>query len=454
MPQIVAPACASQMGRHVFVSYSHLDAELAEPFMRTMYALAGNLPELGLARERIFYDRAMLKAGDDWDDSIKSHLQRADLFLLLVSSRSLTSRYCLAEELAGAARLGIPIVPVLLSATPAWDSRPVDGDVRNRRLGAFNAVPVNGKSGPQPIRGGNWATRDLALTEAARQIAARLTRDDTPPQATAATHAPRRAIAPLLPYFCNQQPPASSFESGLDAWPADRALLVLVKGEFADDTPGFWERLCHKNLVDYCEMERAGVPLRPARPLELPAAYDGDRLVDDIPLQVRRKLSEALFGNARRLRSGADLAALLDSDGGLQPLCATLSTEPHAGAAAVLGAFLDLIDEAPVDAPLGRLVIAVLVENPALVAEERLVEALALRRQAGRTHVVETRRLLPLTGEEVKLWYRQHRLADALKLDEEQLVKLLFKGAGTLRHRAFDQQVRPLLGLTARETPT
>lgn len=449
LPQIVAPASTGAVGRHVFVSYSHLDAELAEPFMRTLYALAGNLPELGLAPERIFYDRAKLKAGDDWDDSIKSHLQRADIFLFLVSSNSLTSRYCLKEELTGAASLGIAIVPVLLSPTPMWENRPVEGDARNRRLGAFNAVPINGKAGPQPIRGGNWATRDQALAQAAQQIAARLQRDDAPLSPTTA-HAPqstRRALPPLLPNLCNQQQPEDSFENGLDLWTPEKALLVLVKGEFVDDAPGFWERLCHKNLAGFCEV--ASQALRPARPLELPSAFDGAQLQADLLPAVRRKLSEALFGNSRRMRSGADLAALLATDDAVQPLWATLPSEAAEGSAAVLQALLALLDEAPAGAPLGRLVIAVLVENPALVADDQLALTLALR--ATRTHVVEARRLQPLKRDDVKRWHRQHQLQDTLALDEEQLVERLFKQGELLRHRPFDQLVRPLLGLSAKE---
>jgi hypothetical protein len=106
LPQIVPPTTAGTGGRHVFISYSHVDGELAGRFMRSLWALAGNQPELRLAPERMFYDRDKLKAGDDWDGSIQSHLRRADLFPLLVSMNSLTSAYCLTRELEEAARLG------------------------------------------------------------------------------------------------------------------------------------------------------------------------------------------------------------------------------------------------------------------------------------------------------------------------------------------------------------
>ena len=472
LPQIVAATTPSAGGRRVFVSYSHLDADLAEAFMRALRVLAGNMPELCLAPERIFYDRAHLKAGDDWNDVIKSQLLLADVFLLLVSNHSLDSRYCLQEELHGAAVLGIPIVPVLLSTVPAWDSRPIEGDPLGRRLGALNAVPINGKSGLQPIRGGNWATRDQALTQAMQQIAARLVRDAAPLQQAAAGAAaglapgaraavgagaargaarpPQRVLAPLLPNYCNQQPPEDSFESGLDRWRPGRALLVLVKGEFADDTTGFWERLCSKNLVDFCELQN--LPLGSPKSLELPRAFDAGQLVDELALSVRRRLSEALFLNARRLRSGADLAALLAAQGSVLPLCTTLPDEPAPAAAALLGALLALIEDVPADAPLDRLVIAVMVENPLLVADPALASTLQLLGRFERCDIVETRRLQPLTTDDVMRWHRHHDLTAVLRLDEGQLVDRLFAGAATLRHRPFDQLVRPLLGLAAIES--
>jgi hypothetical protein len=455
LPQIVPPTTAGTGGRHVFVSYSHLDGELAGRFMRSLWALAGNQPELRLAPERMFYDRDKLKAGDDWDESIQSHLRRADLFLLLVSMNSLTSAYCLTRELEEAARLGIAFIPVLLTPTPMWKTRPVEGDSRKRRLGDFNAVPVSGGSGEQPIVGGDWATIETALAQAAEQIAARLMRDDATLTAVSAPPArrppSRRALPPLLPYLCNQQPTAISFDNGLDTWPKDRALVVLLKGEFADDAPGFWERLRDSNLADYCNVQ--GLPIGSVHVFDLPRAAEAGATPDDVLRALRREVSAALFGNARRMQTGADIAAVLANEAGVLLLCTSLPAQPSADAALVLGALLALLDQVPATAPLQRLVVAVLIESPELVGQTSLVDELGLRGRSSLAHVVETRRLQPLTPEDVSRWYRRQELKDVLPLDEAQLLERLFNGAATLRHRPFDQQVRPLLGLAPEDSP-
>jgi hypothetical protein len=428
-----------------------------QPFIKALYALAGNAPALGLAEARIFYDQDRLQAGELWDDTIRSQLARADVFVLLVSNQSMTSRYCMAEELATAARSGTLVVPVLLEPTASWHTRPILGGPPGRTLGDFNGVPLREGTGPHPIHGGSWPTTAAACTTAVEQIAARLRHDDALPplQAQAAARQPRVTLEPLLPSLCNQQPPADSFMDGLEEWPASRALLVLVKGEYADDTPGFWNRLREKNLAAHCRRAPGGRALAPVRPLELPAAYVEDRLQDNLPKAVRRAMSEALFdGDRGALRSGEDLAAVLQKATGIVPLQATLAAERPEGCAAVLQALLDLLDATPADTPLDRLVVAVLVENPGLVATTDVAGALALRTQpARRTHVVETHRLIALTGDEVKRWHRIHGLQTALQLNEEQLVQRLFKGAATLRHRPFDEEVRPMLGLTAKDPP-
>jgi len=453
LPDVPPPTTAGSIGRHVFVSYSHKDAALVEPFMSALYALAGNAPELGLARERIFFDSERIRAGDDWDATIESHLLRADVFLLLVSNQCLTSQYCVTKELSGAARRGIPVVPVLLSPTASWKTRPVDGDPQQRLLGALNAVPLLGSTGPQAIHGGGWATVELACTAAADQLCERLRRDDAPPplQAQAAQRQAHPRLDALLPYLCNQQPPADSFDDGLEAWPAGHALLVLVKGEYADDTPGFWDRMRARNLPPSVH-RRGGQALTPKRPLELPKAQVEGRLQEGLPRIVRRALSEALFdGDRGALLSGDDLAAVLQKATGVVPLEATLGAEDLAGCALVLQALLDLLDSTPPDALLGRLVLAVLVEDPALVALPDLAGSLRLRAPTRRTHVIETRRLIALTGDDVKRWHRNNGLGTALRLDEEALVQRLFKGAATLRHRPFTQEVQPLLGLVAKD---
>ena len=118
LPNVVAPVTDAAVGRHVFVSYARADLQAAKLFMDKLYALAASDKRLRLSKERIFFDQDRLKAGDEFGPVIESQLLLADVFLLLVSDKSLTSPYCLNKELAIAVAQGARIVPVLLAAPP------------------------------------------------------------------------------------------------------------------------------------------------------------------------------------------------------------------------------------------------------------------------------------------------------------------------------------------------
>ena len=459
LPQIVAATRPPTIGRYVFVSYSHKDARLAAAFMEALYGLAGNAEDLGLARERIFFDRGQLLAGDKWSDGIESALRVADLVLFLVSTSSLNSAFCVQRELAIAAEAGKTIVPVLLSPTAEWQGRKMLPGRPDTTLGSLQAVPTDDRNGVQPISGGTWTNQPVALAQAMKQIAMSLRRGAAPgmapggqvlqPAAGArARNAPRRTLPPLLPHLCNQMQPENSFEKGLDGWPEGRALLVLLKGEYPDDTTGFWNRVREKNLADYCE-QSLGRMLRPAQPLVLPRAGDAGPDAEDLQRALRRRLSEALTGKPRALANGLALAALLATLDGVLPLWGTLPQDSAAASGDLLRALLAVLDDVPDGTPMNRLAITLLIEDPGLVAEDQLVKLLSL--QAVRTHVIETRRLQPLSGDDVKIWHRAHDLEGIVGMDEETFVQRLFEGAPNLRHRTFDQRVRPILGLTRDE---
>lgn len=451
LPPITYSNAPAAVGRHVFVSYSHKDYKLAQDVVDALYALAGNAEELGLARERIFFDSARLTAGDRWSEQIDNALQLADVMLFLVSTASLNSAYCISDELGVAVAHGKTIVPVLLSPTPEWENRKLPGDPAGQRLGSLQGVPSdNGRL--HPISGGPWANRSVALERTMQGIARLLRRDApaAPATAPAATAGgPRRALPPMLPSLCNQMASVLSFDNGLDAWPAERALMVLLKGEFADHTSGFWDRVRLTQLADYCE-QVLGRPLREPRPLLLPSAADAGGDATALRVAVRRQLSEALTGRPRALPNGEALATLLAADDGVRLLEVILPQDTADNTAPLLQALLAVLDDVPAGAALGRLGLGVLIEEPSLVAEERLVQRLALA--PARTHLFETRRLQLLTGDEVRRWHRAHDLGPVVGLDEERFVQRVFGDAAQLRHLTFDQRVRPLLGLAREES--
>jgi hypothetical protein len=471
-PQLIAAAPtaagASDGTRRVFVSYSHRDGPMAgdgdlpAAVVRALNALADDQPELGLSPERIFFDRDSLMAGDGWNDRIFSEIQRTDVFLLLVSFNSLTSPFCIKQELAAAVSLGVQvIVPVLLSEC-TWSGHLVDAAGSGRTLGSFDAVPKDGNGNHVPIKSPLWPDRETALTRTMQQIARRLARVAVPgaaadTQSPPAPHTPerapagavarpvqRRGLPPFLPYLCNQDSAVGDFNAGIGGWDAAQSLLVLVKGIWDDDTEGFLGRLCAKNLRDFCDVQKT-LLLEP-RPLGLPQAIEGGRLRKPVPLanEVRAALSQALFDNVYRIRSPGDIADALHALQGVQPLLATLPVQADEGSIATLRALLDLIEDVPLRTPLDRLVIAVQVSAPELVDESALRKRFKLERRR-RVQVVELAPMQPLDREDVRLWHSNFRLSD--RVDQPRLLEHVFGGQTQLRMRPFDRSVRGLLGL-------
>lgn len=110
---------AGQSSVRVFVSYSHQDSKYLDSD-----SLLGYLS--GLEREQFeFWHDRRIKAGDLWDDTIRTEIERADVALVLVSQAFLNSRYCMDKEvelfLQRRRDSGLKIFPVILSPCD-WES--------------------------------------------------------------------------------------------------------------------------------------------------------------------------------------------------------------------------------------------------------------------------------------------------------------------------------------------
>ena len=437
-PGTATPRC------EVFISYSHLDAtalaagDLPQRFHAELLQLARNWPEFGISEDSIFFDRRGLLPGDEWGAVIEAALARCDVFIFLASSQSLTSRFCVERELASALALGKRIVPVLLADCQWFDHR-IAGDAQGRRLGGFDAVPKDARTQALPIE--LWPTLGQAFTATMAQLKLLLQHLAATPQVLAAPGGRRQVLSPLLPFACNQVQPETDFDIGIKPW-ASRALLVLVRGEYADHVPGFWRRLRCKNLVDGAA--RLGGKLLEERPVQSwPFKMQGsDAAIGDA---VRFALADALTGDRLGLAVGNALADALKAVPGVLPL----QLAAPGGAERLqrtLRLALDFIETAPPDAPLNRLVLAVLVEDKALLQASDLVAALGLG-QHTRTHVVAPSPLELLTPDDVRGWYDDNTLESSCSIDREALVAQVFAGADTLRMRSFSTQVRGLLAL-------
>jgi len=88
----------------IFISYSRKDKDLLEKLYPQITATYPN--------DKIWYDKD-LQGGEDWWKSIVTQISECDIFLLLVSPDSITSRIC-QEELQEAIERDKAILPVCI----------------------------------------------------------------------------------------------------------------------------------------------------------------------------------------------------------------------------------------------------------------------------------------------------------------------------------------------------
>ena len=80
-----------QISVKVFISYAHADQELRKK-------LEDHLSPLKYSGKITIWQDQEIPAGANWEDQINTHLNEADLILLLVSSSFIASKYCWNKE--------------------------------------------------------------------------------------------------------------------------------------------------------------------------------------------------------------------------------------------------------------------------------------------------------------------------------------------------------------------
>ena len=133
---------------NIFYSYAHEDERLRKKLDEHLALLQHQ----GLITG--WNDRD-ISAGTEWAKEINTHLETAQIILLLVSSSFLASEYCYSREMrralerhdAGTTR----VIPIILRPVYYWHNAP---------FGKLQALPTDGK----PISGGGWRNMDEAFT--------------------------------------------------------------------------------------------------------------------------------------------------------------------------------------------------------------------------------------------------------------------------------------------------
>lgn len=137
----------------IFLSYSHQDAELKDHFLNHM-AILGR----GRADRAIVWHDLDIRAGDNWRQGIGTHLQTADIIILLISASFIASDYCYSNEMVAAMvrhdRGEAKVVPIIVKPA-VWHDAPF------HKLQALphNAKPVN-----------TWPNEDLAWVDVVNEI--------------------------------------------------------------------------------------------------------------------------------------------------------------------------------------------------------------------------------------------------------------------------------------------
>jgi hypothetical protein len=144
----------------LFLSYSHRDEELRAQ-LETHLA--------GLRRQgfiTVWHDRR-ITAGEDFANAIDTHLERADVVLLLISPDFMASNYCFEKEMMRALERNregsCAVIPVILRPCD-WQDMP---------FGRLQGTPKDGK----PIT--LWANIDEAFLDVVKAIKGTLAKRDT-----------------------------------------------------------------------------------------------------------------------------------------------------------------------------------------------------------------------------------------------------------------------------------
>jgi hypothetical protein len=147
------PRQAARTPTRAFVSYSHHDEDMLHQFQIHLSALKH------LELLEVWSDRETL-GGGVVDPRIREQLERAQLFLLLISKDFLASEYCCKIELKRALERqqeGVAtIIPIIV--------RECDWDIPELRQ--FKALPKDGK----PVDSRHWRNSDEAFTNVATGI--------------------------------------------------------------------------------------------------------------------------------------------------------------------------------------------------------------------------------------------------------------------------------------------
>ena len=113
------PLAKPETSIRVFISYAHTDKELRKELEEHLSALKYS------GKITIWQDQE-IPAGANWEDQINTHLNEADLILLLISANFIASKYCWNKEVKTALRRhndgNVRVIPIILKPVDFQDT--------------------------------------------------------------------------------------------------------------------------------------------------------------------------------------------------------------------------------------------------------------------------------------------------------------------------------------------
>lgn len=298
----------------IFVSYSHADYRDAVHAHMVLQAMARRLGDTV-----IFLDSGgdqKLMAGDAWKSKILDALERADVFVVLMSIDYHASQFCRDVELKRMLerREARPDVRIIGIALHGVDLRNFSAKVGNKEVGLadYQCIPQailpapSKRLGLKPVN--KWRDRRDAWEAVANQIEEALLQQRqafgaskspapaaglVPPAAADATTATRQLSSNFLPYLCDRDPQAMALIERLASWSAAcfRRPLVLVTEGRSEDCLNKWiERIRDSEFSKVLGFDEAGLSFGYFKPFKWPA------LTQPAPHEARQRFVRALAG--------------------------------------------------------------------------------------------------------------------------------------------------------------
>lgn len=233
----------------VFYSYSHRDEDLRNELEKQLTLLR---------REQVistWHDRK-IEPGTDWQNEISTHLDEADIILLLISADFLFSDYAYEIEAPRAMqrhRAGLArVIPIILRDVD-WTAAPFS----NLQALPRNALPVT-----------SWPNKDEAFADIARGIRAVVERmcstTDSADEEVSASSERDVDIPRLLPYMCDRSEQEAELTAALQQHQSTmprRPFVCVIHGDEFECHSEFLYRMGYTVIPRVLNLEAKQVSL-------------------------------------------------------------------------------------------------------------------------------------------------------------------------------------------------